>query len=127
MEYKKWCQLDGSRPTLLRIVPVAGRNEILSQFDLMETAGGQLAAEKMLTRLRRRYWSPTMRTDIERKVQWCLSRVFQMTKVEKQAAQGPALFDPRIRFSAVAVDILEPVTMATTTRAKHVLVMKDLF
>ena len=50
-----------------------------------------------------------------------------MTKVEKQAAQGTALFDPRIRFSAVAVNILEPVTMATTTRAKHVLVIKDLF
>ena len=39
MEYKKWCQLDGSRPTLLRIVHVAKRNEILSQIDLMETGG----------------------------------------------------------------------------------------
>ena len=53
---KKCFQRDGSSPTLLTIVPVAGRKEILSQFDLMETGGEQLAAEKMLARTRRRYW-----------------------------------------------------------------------
>ena len=49
--YKKWFQRDGSRPTFLTIVPVAGRRETLRQFDFMETGGGQLAAEKMLARL----------------------------------------------------------------------------
>ena len=53
--YKNWFQRDDSRPILLTIVPMAGRKEILSQFDLMETGGEQLAAEKMLARLRRRY------------------------------------------------------------------------
>ena len=43
--YKKWFQRDDSRSILLTIVPVAGRKEILSQFDLMETGGGQLAAD----------------------------------------------------------------------------------
>ena len=35
-------------------------------------------------------------------------------------------FDPGIRFTTVAVDILGPVTM-TSRRAKHVLVLTDLF
>ena len=48
---KKWFQRDGSRPTLLTTVPVAGRRKTLGQFDLIETGGGQLAAEKLLARL----------------------------------------------------------------------------
>ena len=66
--YKKWFQRDGSKPTLLTVVPAAGRKEILGQFDSMETRGGQLATEKTLAKLRQRYWWPTMRTDVERKV-----------------------------------------------------------
>ena len=123
--YKKWFQRDDSRPILLTILPVAGWKEILSQFDLMENGGGQLAAEKMLARLRRRYWWPTMRTDFERKVQWCLSRSVHMTEIKTKRAEGLAPFDPGIRFSAV--DILGPVTKATSTRAKQVLVSTDLF
>ena len=38
----------------MTIVPLAGLKEIFGQFDLMETGGGQLAAEKMLAGLRRR-------------------------------------------------------------------------
>ena len=67
--YKKWFQRDGSRPNLPTIVVVAGRKEFLSQLDLIGTGGEQLAAEKMLARIRRRYWWPTMITDIERNVQ----------------------------------------------------------
>ena len=72
---------------------MVGRMEIFSQFDLMETRGGQLAVKKMLARIRRGYWWPTMRTDIERKVQGCLSRAVQMTMKTKRA-QGLAPFDP---------------------------------
>ena len=99
------------------------RKEILSHFYLTETGRGQLAAEKMLARLRRRYWWPKMRTDTERKVQWCQSRALDMSKMmTTKRAQCLAPFDPGIRFSAVAVDIVGPVTMATSNRAKHVLV-----
>ena len=114
-------------PILLTIIPVAGRKEILSQFNLMETGGGQLAVEKMLTRLRRKYWWPTMKTDIERKVQWCQSRSVHMKEMKMKRAEGLAPVDPGIRFRAVAVDILGPVTMATSSRAKHVLVFTELF
>ena len=64
--YKKWFQRDGSKPTLLTVVPAAGREDILGQFDSIETIGGQLATEKMLAKIRRRYWWPTMRTDVKK-------------------------------------------------------------
>ena len=101
--YKKWFQRDGSKPTLLTIVPVAGRREILRQIDLMETGGGQLAAVKMLARIPRRYWWPTMKTDIERKVQWCLTRAVHLKEMKTKRGAVQAPFDPGIRFSAVAV------------------------
>ena len=101
--------------------------EILSQFDLMETGGGQLAAEKILARIRKRFWRPTMKTDVERKANWRLNRAHQSTEGKQKRAAGQAPFDPVIRFTKVAVDILGPVTMATSTGAKHVLVLTDLF
>ena len=125
--YKKWFQRDGSKPTLLTVVPAAGRKEILGQFDSMETRGGQLATEKMLAKIRRRYWWPTMRTDVERKVQWCLRQAAQSASGKRKRAAVQAPFDPGIRFSTMAVDILGPTTMATRTRARHVLVMTDMF
>ena len=57
-----------------------------------------------------------MRADIERKVQWCLSRAFNKSEMKtRKRAQGLAPFDPGIGFSTVAVDILGPVTKATIT------------
>ena len=125
--YKKWFQRDGSKPTLLTVVPAAGRKEILGQFDSMETRGGQLATEKMLAKIRRRYWWPTMRTDVQRKVQWGLRQAAQSASGKRKRAAVQAPFDPGIRFSTMAVDILGPMTMVTRTRAKHVLVMTDMF
>ena len=50
--------------------------------------------------------------DIEKKSRGCVSL---------------ATFDIGIRFSALAVDILRPVTMATSSRTNHVLVMTEIF
>ena len=124
---KKWFQRDGSKPTLLTVVPAAGRKEILGQFDSMEPSGGQLATEKMLAKIRRRYSWPTMRMNVERKVKWCLSQAAQSASEKRKRAAVQTPFDPGIRFSTLAVDILGPMTMATWTRAKHVLVMTDMF
>ena len=55
-----------------------------------------------------------------------LSRAAQMTKKKTKRAEGIAPFDPGIRFSTVAVDILGLMTMATSIGAKHMLVMTDL-
>ena len=78
IHYKKWFQRDGLMPNLLTMVPVVGRKE--SQFNLTETGGGELAAEKTLARIRQRFWWPTMRTDVDRKANWCLSRANRVQK-----------------------------------------------
>ena len=106
---------------------MTGPKEILSQFGLTETDGGQLAAEKMLARLRQRYWWPTMSTNIERKVQWCLSRSVLLKEMKAKLAEVLTHSDPGIRFSAVAVLFLGLVKMATISRAKHVLVFDRSF
>ena len=47
--------------------------------------------------------------------------------MKTKRAEGLAPFDPGIRFSTMALVILGPLTMATSTRAKHVRVLTDLF
>ena len=68
-----------------------------------------------------------MRTDVERKVQWCFSQAAQSASGKRKRAAVQAPIDPGIRFKTKAVDILGPMTMATLTRAKHVSVMTDMF
>ena len=68
-----------------------------------------------------------MRTDVERKAQWCSSQAAQNVSGKRERAAVQAPFDPGIRFSTVAVDVLGPMTMATQTKAKHVLGMTDMF
>ena len=68
-----------------------------------------------------------MRTDVERKVQWCLNQAAQSATGRRKRAAVQAPFDPGIRLSTMAVDVLGQMTMATRTRAKHVLAMTDMF
>ena len=67
-----------------------------------------------------------MGTDVEKKVQWCLTCAGRSTGGKKRVA-GLIPFKVGIRFSTVAADFLGPVTLATRTRAKHILVMTELF
>ena len=124
--YKKWFPKVDSRPILQTMVPAAGRREILNQLYLSQTSGGHFAVEKTLARIRQRFWWPTMRTYVEKKVQWCLTCAARSTGGKKRVA-GLIPFKMGIRFTTVAADILGPVTLATRTRVKHVLVMTDLF
>ena len=68
-----------------------------------------------------------MRTDVERKVQWCLNQAPQSANGKRKRAAVQAPFDPGIRFSTMAVVTSGPMTMTTRTRAKHELVMTDKF
>ena len=52
-------------------------------------------------------------------------RLHQSAEGKQKRAAGEASFDPGIRFTTV--DILGPVTRATSTGARLVLVMTDLF
>ena len=67
-----------------------------------------------------------MRTDVEKKIQWCLTCDVRGTGGKKRVA-GLVPFKVGIRFNTVVADILGPVAMAAKSRAKHILVMTDLF
>ena len=57
-----------------------GAERNFQPIDLMETGGVQLAAEKTLAKIRKMFWLPKMRTDVERKANWCPSRAYQSTE-----------------------------------------------
>ena len=124
--YKKWFPKDDLHPILQTVVPASGRKEILVQLHSSQISGGHFAVEKTLSRIRQRFWWPTMRTDVEKKIQWCLTCAARSTGGKKRVA-GLVPFKVGIRFSTVAADILGPVTTAAKSRAKHILVMTDLF
>ena len=126
MLYKKWFPRDDLRPSLQTIVPATGRKEILNQLHSSQISGGHFAVEKTLARIRQRFWWPTMRTDVEKKIQWCLTCAARSTGGKKRVA-GLVPFKVGIRFNTLAADILGPVTLAAKSRAKHILVMTDLF
>ena len=84
--YKKWFPKDDSRPILQTVVPAAGRREILNQLHSSQTSGGHFAVEKTLARICQRFWWPTMRTDVEKKVQWCLTCAARSTGGKKRLA-----------------------------------------
>ena len=67
-----------------------------------------------------------MRQDVEKKLAWCLPCAARTTAGRKRI-EGLVPFKVGIRFHMVAADILGTVTMANETRAKHILVMTDLF
>ena len=63
---------------------------------------------------------------------WFKKRKWRNTKCtgasgKRKRAVIQAPFDPGIRFSTMAVDILGAMMMATRIRAKQVLVMTDMF
>ena len=92
--YKKWFPKDDSRPILQAMFPAAGRREILNQLHSSQTSGGHFAAEKTLARIRQRFWWPTMRTDVEKKVQWCRLTCAARSIGGKNRVAGLIPFDP---------------------------------
>ena len=66
-----------------------------------------------------------MRLDIEKRLLWCLPCAAMTTAGRKRVVLQS--FKVGVRFHKVAVDILGPVTMAKASKAKHILVITDLF
>ena len=67
-----------------------------------------------------------MGLDIEKGLLWCLPCAARTTAGRKRVA-GLQPFKVGIRFHKVAADILGPVTMAKASKAKHILVITDMF
>ena len=127
--YRKWFKNESGsseEPVLQLIVPASGRKEILEQLHDSPVSGGHFAFKKTLNRVRQRFWWPSMRLDIEKRLLWCLPCAARTTAGRKRVA-GLQPFKVGIRFHKVAADILGPVTMAKASKAKHILVITDMF
>ena len=124
--YRRWYCWDAKPPILQIVVPVVDRKEILDQLHASPVSGGHFAVEKTLRRIRQRFWWPHKRQDVEKKLARCLPCA-ALTTAGRKRIGGLVPFKIGIRFLTVAADILDPVTMANETWAKHILVMTDLF
>ena len=82
-------------------------------------SGGHFAVEKTLARIKQRYWWPQIRSDVEKRLSWCLPCAARSVAGRKRVA-GLVPFKVGIRFHTVAADSLGPVTQAKNSRAKNI-------
>ena len=102
------------------------RQEILYQLHDAPTSGGHFAVEKTLARIKQRFWWPFMRSNVERHIANCNRCAARSTAGRNRRAelQSTQVFNS---FKVIAADILGPVTLASKSKAKYILVISDLY
>ena len=98
----------------------------MDQLHASPVSGGHFHLEKTLGRVRKRFWWPKVRFDVERKLQVCLPCAAR-NKGKKRRKADLQTFGVSIRFHTVAADIMGPVTREKATGAKYVLALTDYF
>ena len=124
--YRKWKPNDRHPEYWQVVVPKALRRELLQHLHCSEVSGGHFAVEKTLLRIKQRFWWPTVRSDVERTIRACGPCAAKATG-GKQRKANLRSFVVTSRFSVIAADILGPVTTGGSSKAKHILVMTDMF
>ena len=124
--FKRWKPSNRVTEVWQAVVPKSIRQEVLYQLHDAPTSGGHFAVEKTLARIRQRFWWPFIRSNLERHIANC----------DRCAARSPAGKDRRAElqptqifnsFKVIAADILGPVTLASKSKAKYILVISDLY
>ena len=102
------------------------RLEVLYQLHDAPTSGGHFAVEKTLARSRQRFWWPFLRSHVERHIAKCDRCAARSTTGKNRRAelQSTQVFNS---FKVIAADILGPVTLASKSKAKYILVISDLY
>ena len=101
------------------------RNEILYQLHDSAMSGGHFSVEETLTRMKQRFWWPSLKTSVEKHIANCDRCAARSTAGIKRKAELQ-LFSVHGAFRTMAAEILGPVTLARKSRVKYVLVMSDL-
>ena len=102
------------------------RNEILYQLHDSPMSGGHFGVEKILARIKQRFWLPSLKTSVKKHIanfDRCAARYTAGIK-RKAELQSFSIYRA---FITIAADILGPVTLARNSRARYILVMSDLF
>ena len=105
--WRRTIDLDGAKDTLQLVVPAIHRSEILTQLHDQPT-GAHLGQEKMLSRLKQRYYWPGAMTDVKH---WCSACVKSASPQKRAPLQSVEAGAP---MQIVAVDILRPLPETPT-------------
>ena len=102
------------------------RNEILYHLHDSPMSDGHFGIEKTLTRIKQRFWWPSLKTSVEKHIANCDDCVARSTAAYKRKAELQT-FSVQGAFRTMAADILGPLMLARKSRARYILVMDDLF
>ena len=89
-------------------------------------SGGHFGVEKTLSRIKQRFWWPSLQTSVEKHIANCDRCAARSTAGFERKAELQS-FSVHGAFRTMAADILAPVTLARKSRARYILVMGDLF
>ena len=126
MLFKKWKPSNRVNEVWRAVVPKSMRQEFLYQLHDAPTSGGHFAVEKTLARIRQRLWWHFMKSNVERHIANCDRCAARSTAKKNRRAelQSTQVF---ISFKIIAAVILVPVTLASKSKAKYILVFSDLY
>ena len=124
--FKRWKPSNRVNEVWQAVVPKSMHQEILYQLHDAPTSGGHFAVEKTLARIRQRFWWLFMRSNVERHIENCDSCAARSTagKTPRAELQSTQVFNS---FKVISADILGPVTLASKSQAKYILVISDLY
>ena len=88
--------------------------------------GGHFGVEKILARIKQRFWWPSLKTSVEKHIANCDRCAARSTAGIKRKAELQ-IFSVHGAFRTMAADVLGPALLATKSRARYILVMSDLF
>ena len=89
-------------------------------------SSGHFGVEKTLSRIKQRFWSPSIETSVEKHIAICDRCAARSSAGNKRKAELQT-FSVHGAFRSMVADILGPVTLAKKSRARYILVMSDLF
>ena len=123
--FKRWKPSTRVAEVWQAVVPKSMRQEILNHLHDAPTSGGHFAVEKTLVRIKQRFWWPFMKSN-ERHIANCDRSAARSTAGEDRGAelQSTKVFNS---FKVIASDILDPVTLASKSKAKYILATSDLY
>ena len=124
--YQKWKPGNRGREIWQAVVPANMRAEVLYQLHDSPLSGGHFAVEKIMSRIRQRFWWPGLRPSVEKYIAKCTRCAARSTanKGRKPSLQTTKAKAP---FRIVAADILRPVTLAKKSQARYILVISGLY
>ena len=124
--FKRWKPSNRVTEVWQAIVPKSIRREVLYELHDAPTSGVHFAVEKTLTRIRQRFWWPFMRSNVERHIANCDRCAARSAARKNRRAElhSTQVFNS---FKVIAADILGPVTLATKSKTKYIVVISDLY